>query len=131
MRKSVDFPHPEGPTITMNSPSPYFTVNVMQDLCLAISLNEPLKSYSCHFSAYLSVSVNPLTKSFCMETTTNTGGSIARRAGHHNYVPLWGLFGGFKHLLDAHYYGCHVRICRLLGQWPKILIPAIDKEYYK
>jgi hypothetical protein len=82
MRSSVDFPQPDGPTSTMNSPS---ATSILTSLTAVMPLEYTLETWLISMRAiagvlYLSLSVRPLMNQRWNTTTRATGGSMASTA---------------------------------------------------
>ena len=78
MRSSVDLPQPEGPTITMNSPSADLESTPWMTSKPPVALADVAKRDVGHSS--ISPSPPGPTNHLCMSMTTSAGGSMASMA---------------------------------------------------
>src|SRR5690348_3287168 len=146
MRSSVDLPQPEGPTMTMNSPSatsrsmPWITCTV--PYCLVTLRNETV--------AMVCALTGPVAPPPAWEKRAGRGVSFLRvdealhepslhqqhhqrrrqhreHRGGHDEVPFGCLLAARDEQLDADHGGVHV----LLGrdqERPQVLVPAVDEQ---
>lgn len=89
IRNNVDFPQPDGPTITINSPSATSRVSgLMTGFCHPSFWLLPVISV---LPSYFSLSTVPRTKARCITKTITTGGirvnNIAAITEFHSVVP--------------------------------------------
>ena len=126
MRSSVDLPQPEGPTITMNSPSAIVDVTPwITRTSLRVALLDVLAGRSRPF--YFSVSTRPFTNHFCMRITTSAGGSIASIAvAMMRFHSLVASPPAIMRLMPI----TTVYIDSVAGdeERPEVLVPAEDEE---
>jgi hypothetical protein len=124
MRKSVDLPQPDGPTITTNSPSATVGRHAMDDLELAVILANVAERYGGHRA------ISPFDEALDEPALHqhDDGGRRQQREhrGGHDEVPFVARIAADDHPLDAD----HRRVHRLLAcdqQRPEVLVPAVDE----